>query len=124
MSRTPTSAIGRTTAGTSVRIDVAANDTDADGNLSPASANTLCSSCRAPAHGSLSDNDDGTFTYAPAAGYSGADGFVYTVDWNNNGRGGQYSGTFDGEGRLSGVTFDIDNPGSQATWFAHGFEPT
>jgi hypothetical protein len=28
------------------------------------------------------------------------------------------------DGRLSGVTFDIDNPGSQATWFAHKFEPT
>ena len=61
---------------------------------------------------------------ANGSGQLDGNAFVYTVDWNNNGRGGQYSGTFDAEGRLSGVTFDIDNPGSQATWFAHGFEPT
>ncbi|MDQ4144377.1 MAG: hypothetical protein M3198_11655 [Actinomycetota bacterium] len=44
--------------------------------------------------------------------------FVFTVDWNNNGRGGRYSGTFDPAGRLSGVTADLDNPTSQATWFS------
>jgi hypothetical protein len=42
--------------------------------------------------------------------------FVYTVDWNNNGRGGQYSGTFGPTGLLTGVTVDLDNPRSQATW--------
>jgi hypothetical protein len=44
--------------------------------------------------------------------------FIYTVDWNNNGRGGQYSGTFGPDGRLTGVTVDLDNPTSQATWFS------
>ena len=58
---------------------------------------------------------------ANGSGQLTGNAFLFTVDWNNNGKGGQYSGTFDGEGRLSGVTFDIDNPGSQATWFANGF---
>jgi hypothetical protein len=44
--------------------------------------------------------------------------FIFTVDWNNNGRGGQYSGTFGPDGRLTGVTVDLDNPTSQATWFS------
>jgi hypothetical protein len=61
---------------------------------------------------------------ANASGQLTGNAFVYTVDWNDNGKGGQYSGTFDAEGRLSGVTFDVDNPGSQATWFAHTFNPT
>ena len=61
---------------------------------------------------------------ANASGQLNGNAFVYTIDWNNNGRGGQYSGTFNDEGRLSGVTFDLDNPGSQATWFAWAFEPT
>jgi len=42
--------------------------------------------------------------------------FVFTVDWNNNGRGGQYSGRFGPTGFLSGVTVDLDNPSSGATW--------
>ena len=42
--------------------------------------------------------------------------FVFTVDWNNNGRGGQYTGRFGPTGFLSGVTVDLDNPSSGATW--------
>jgi hypothetical protein len=42
--------------------------------------------------------------------------FVFTVDWNNNGRGGQYSGRFGPGGFLSGTTVDLDNPSSGATW--------
>jgi hypothetical protein len=52
------------------------------------------------------------------------DQFTFTVDWNNNGKGGRYTGSFDGRGRLSGTTVDLDHPSSGATWFAHGFEPT
>ncbi|QEN12094.1 Ig-like domain-containing protein [Mycolicibacterium sp. ELW1] len=33
----------------------------------------------APSHGSLTLNTDGSFVYTPAAGYSGADSFSYTV---------------------------------------------
>ncbi|HLF98037.1 MAG TPA: Ig-like domain-containing protein, partial [Methylococcaceae bacterium] len=32
-----------------------------------------------PAHGTLTRNSDGTYTYVPEAGYSGWDGFTYTV---------------------------------------------
>jgi serine protease AprX len=50
---------------------VLANDSDADGN--PLSA-VLASS---PAHGTLSLNASGGFSYQPAAGYSGSDSFSY-----------------------------------------------
>jgi len=45
-----------------------------------------------------------------------SDSVEFTVAWPN-GTQGQYSGTFDAGGHLSGVTFDIANPTSQATWF-------
>ena len=32
-----------------------------------------------PAHGTLSFNGDGSFSYTPAAGYVGPDGFTYTA---------------------------------------------
>ena len=32
-----------------------------------------------PAHGTLTLNPDGTYTYAPAQGYTGTDTFSYTV---------------------------------------------
>ncbi|WP_099251329.1 Ig-like domain-containing protein, partial [Mycobacterium sp. shizuoka-1] len=64
--------------------NVKANDTDADGDpLSVAVA-------AGPAHGSLTLNADGSFTYNPATNYSGADGFTYTV---SDGKGGQATGT-------------------------------
>jgi sugar lactone lactonase YvrE len=65
--------------GQSVLIDVAANDTDADGNLAPASAAVSCGACTRPAHGSLTNHGDGTFTYMPDAGYVGSDTFVYQI---------------------------------------------
>ncbi|TRX76530.1 Ig-like domain-containing protein [Pseudomonas mangiferae] len=37
------------------------------------------STLQAPANGTLTLNADGSFTYVPAAGYSGADSFVYQV---------------------------------------------
>jgi hypothetical protein len=60
---------------TPVEIDVAANDTDPDGNLDPASADNISD----PAHGSLVNNGDGTFTYTPDAGYTGSDSFTYEI---------------------------------------------
>jgi VCBS repeat-containing protein len=68
-----------TTEDTLVQIDVAANDTDADGNLDPGTTNTTCGSCSGPANGSLVNNGDGTFDYAPNLGYTGADSFVYEI---------------------------------------------
>lgn len=58
---------------------VLANDTDADGDALTAALQT------GVAHGSLTLNSSGSFVYQPDAGYSGADGFVYTV---NDGHGG------------------------------------
>jgi N-acetylglucosamine-6-sulfatase len=50
---------------------VLANDSDADGN--PLSASKLAD----PSHGSLTLNANGSFTYTPAAGFSGTDSFSY-----------------------------------------------
>jgi hypothetical protein len=67
---------------TFVLIDVAFNDSDPDGNLDPASTNTICANgstgCSSPA-GSLVNHGDGTFTYTPNPGYTGPDSFVYEI---------------------------------------------
>ena len=43
-----------------------------------------------PAHGSVTVNADGSYTYTPAANYTGADSFTYTVD---DGHGGTATAT-------------------------------
>ena len=60
-------------------IAVLGNDSDADGD-----ALTLAS-VSSPAHGTATANADGTIGYTPAANYSGADSFSYTI---NDGQGG------------------------------------
>ncbi len=52
---------------------VLANDTDPDGNTLTAAL------VSGPEHGSLTLNSDGSFWYAPATGYSGADSFTYAA---------------------------------------------
>lgn len=42
--------------------------------------------------------------------------FFLVITWNN-GSVGEYHGTFNFLGRLSGVCFDRSHPASQATWF-------
>jgi hypothetical protein len=65
---------------TAVTIDVATNDTDPDGDLDPASANTTCvPTCVGPADGSLINKGDGTFTYSPDPNFNGPDSFVYEI---------------------------------------------
>ncbi|MDH3294466.1 MAG: Ig-like domain-containing protein, partial [Acidimicrobiia bacterium] len=64
---------------TAVDIDVAANDTDPDGNLDPASVNTACGGCAPPVRGSVDVNNGGTVTYTPEAGFDGSDGFGYEI---------------------------------------------
>ena len=57
---------------------VLSNDTDAAGN-------TLTASIVAhPAHGTLTLNPDGSFTYTPAANYNGPDGFTYRANNGTN----------------------------------------
>lgn len=40
----------------------------------------------------------------------------FTIGWSNGLR-GRYTGTLGFDRRLSGTTFDLTHPGSQATWF-------
>lgn len=62
-----------TAADTPVTIAVLANDSDTDGDtLTP-------SLVSGPSHGGVVLNGDNSFTYTPAAGYTGADAFVYQV---------------------------------------------
>ncbi len=44
-------------------------------------------------------------------------GLSFKVKWPNGGAIGQYIGQYDGSGNLTGVTFDVAHPNSQATWF-------
>lgn len=58
---------------TAVTIAVLGNDTDVEGDaLTPIMVS-------GPAHGSLTLNADGSFTYTPAANYNGSDSFTYKV---------------------------------------------
>ncbi|TFH00591.1 MAG: tandem-95 repeat protein, partial [Calditrichales bacterium] len=67
---------------TEVIIDVLVNDTDVDGTLVPASVTVVGN----PGHGSTSVNPaTGAVTYTPAAAWSGADSFTYTVRDNQGG---------------------------------------
>jgi len=56
-------------------IDVLINDSDADGNLDPASVSITT----APASGTATPNPDGTITYIPNSNFTGVDSFVYRV---------------------------------------------
>jgi len=60
---------------TAVTVDVAANDTDVDGDLVAASAILVSE----PAHGTVVSNGDGTFTYTPDANWFGTDAFSYEI---------------------------------------------
>ncbi len=73
-----------TPAGTPVTVNVLSNDNDADGD------SLMVTGASAPGHGTATVNANGTVTYSPAAGYSGADTFDYTV---SDGRGGTDTGT-------------------------------
>jgi hypothetical protein len=67
-----------TNEGQSVAINVLANDSDPDVGDS-----LRVQSITPPAHGSINVNSDGTLQYTPAFGYSGSDGFSYTVADNS-----------------------------------------
>ncbi len=54
--------------------------------------------------------------FAQGQGRVSGNSFEATVDWEA-GPVGRYVGTFNSDGRLTGQTFDLANPSSQATWF-------
>ena len=60
--------------GTPVQVIVLPDATDPNGDPLRVSGSTD------PAHGTVVRNPDGTFTYTPDAGFSGLDGFGYTID--------------------------------------------
>lgn len=62
-----------------VTVDPLTNDSDGDGDSLTIINRT------AAAHGTLADNADGTVTYTPAPGWTGADSFTYQA---SDGRGG------------------------------------
>ena len=64
---------------TTAVIAVLDNDSDPDGDALTVSGVTQ------PAHGAAVVNPDGTVTYTPAANYSGADSFTYTISDGNGG---------------------------------------
>ena len=60
---------------TPVTIDVAANDTDVDGNLNLSSATVESG----PINGTVINNFDGTFNYTPNPDFNGQDSFEYQI---------------------------------------------
>ena len=64
-----------TTVNTPVLINVVANDTDANGNLDPASVAIVTP----PANGTAVPNGSGGVTYTPNTGFFGTDTFTYNV---------------------------------------------
>lgn len=63
----------------------------------------------------------GSAAYGSTAGTIEAgsvDGFkiFFVIGWFNGTR-GRYDGSLAGDRRLSGITFDLNHPSSQATWF-------
>jgi Ca2+-binding RTX toxin-like protein len=69
---------------TPVVIPVLANDSDVDADVLSIQSFTQ------PAHGTVSDDGNGTLTYTPAAGFTGGDTFDYTVA---DGKGGAATAT-------------------------------
>ncbi|MEW5962140.1 MAG: VCBS domain-containing protein [Pseudomonadota bacterium] len=51
-----------------------------------------------PAHGSVTINPDGTYSYSPASGYTGSDSFTFTVDDGTTTTSGQVDVTVDAVG--------------------------
>ncbi|MEZ5408932.1 MAG: Ig-like domain-containing protein [Acidimicrobiales bacterium] len=67
---------------TPATVNVATNDTDADGN-GDIDLTSITITAQ-PSHGTATPNTDGTVTYTPTTGYSGTDTFTYQICDNAN----------------------------------------
>jgi len=77
--------MGAAAAGTRPRVLVTGAGGFIGGHVCPALAQAGFDVVRAPGHGDVVVNPDGTVTYTPAAGFSGTDSFTYEVgDGNGN----------------------------------------
>ncbi len=95
----PTAAPDSYTTLQNTTLDIAApgvlgNDEDADGDWLAAVLESQ------PAHGELTLNANGSFSYTPEAGYSGNDSFSYRAD------------DYDGQSEAAKVTIEVLPPGS------------
>lgn len=97
----------RTDPGIASTISVLANDSDADGDSLSVTAVSNA------AHGTVVRNANGTVTYTPMAGYTGADSFTYTL---SDGHGGTATGTVS-------VTIAASTPAVASSWPGHVFAP-
>jgi VCBS repeat-containing protein len=77
----------QTTQGQAVIIDVLGNDSDIDNSTGVNAGSPLAANAGltprlvvAAAHGTVTNNDDGTLTYTPDAGFSGTDSFSYVAN--------------------------------------------
>lgn len=86
-------------------VNVLANDTDPDGDSLSVTAVT------AAAHGTTVLNSNGTVSYTPATGYTGTDGFSYTV---SDGRGGTAA---------AAVSLSVGTPATTTAWPAQYYTP-
>ena len=64
---------------TAVTIDLSTNDSDPQGSLDLASANTTCATCTTTSNGSLANIGNGVFAYTPDPDFNGSDSFVYEI---------------------------------------------
>ncbi|MFL5274241.1 MAG: Ig-like domain-containing protein [Anaeromyxobacteraceae bacterium] len=95
--------------GTTRTVNVLANDQAAVGTSLVASSVAVATP---PLHGAATANADGTITYAPVAGYVGADGFTYTVANNVGQRSNAAAATVTVTGSVETLAV------SKATWRA------
>ena len=77
---TPADDTANTPQNTPVTINVAANDTDPDGNLNPTSVSVVSN----PSDGSASVGGNGQITYTPNPSFTGNDTFTYQICDTNN----------------------------------------
>jgi hypothetical protein len=100
----PVSAEGNENAATT--FNPLANDSD------PSGYTLTVTSVTQPAHGTVVINSNSTLTYTPAANWSGADSFSYTI---SNGHGGTASGTVTAQVDAVDLPPVVTNPGSQTS---------